>query len=167
MFKKNEPEVVREPLEGSLMVRESSTLPVRTGQQNSSSATIGVTIRLSGDLYGEEDVLVQGCIEGTVNLRDNMLTVGEHGKVNATINAHSMEIQGQVSGDLNCEEQVIVRNSGRVQGNIIAPRVTLEDGCYFKGSIDMDLKEDDDQRGANVADLKPATESKKISTGAK
>jgi len=112
-------------------------------------AIIGSTIKITGDMSGEEDLLVEGIVEGTMDLSKNLVTVGKEGRVNATITARMVEVQGTVEGDINGHEQIILRRSGQVRGNISAPRVTLEDGCRFKGSIDMDIE-------SKVADLKPA-----------
>jgi len=97
----------------------------------------------------------KGHVEGTMTLRANLVTIGEEGVVHATVNARVIDVEGSVTGDLNGEEQVIVRRSGRVNGNIAAPRVTLEDGCYFKGSIDMDVSSGSRSAAGKVADLKP------------
>ena len=104
------------------------------------ASTIGASIQISGEVIGNEDVRVEGCVEGTINLSDNILTVGKEGQINATVKARTIFVEGKVEGDLNGDEQVIVHNSGNVRGNIVAPRVTLEDGCKFKGTIDMDVE---------------------------
>lgn len=103
------------------------------------AATIGPSISIKGDLTGEEDLIVEGRVEGTIDLKQNNLTVGREGRVNASVRANTISVDGEVEGDLSGDEQVIVRRSGNVQGNINAPRVTLEDGCKFRGSIDMDI----------------------------
>jgi len=104
------------------------------------STTIGASIIIKGELSGEEDLVIQGNVEGTVNLKDNSISVSEQGKVQADMYARSIIVQGELSGDLYGTESVTVARSGRVNGNIIAPRVVLEDGAKFKGNIDMDSK---------------------------
>jgi len=84
--------------------------------------------------------VIQGNVEGTIKLEDNSISVSEQGKVQADVYARSIIVQGEISGDLYGTENVTVTRSGRVSGNIIAPRVVLEDGAKFKGSIDMDSK---------------------------
>ena len=158
MFKKPEPEITRtEPVMKST---ESTKLP--PAPRNRDPATIGPTIRINGDLTGEEDVIVQGAVEGTVSLRENVLQVGKDGKINATVNARVINVEGRVEGDLHGGEQVIVQRSGVVRGNITAPRVTLEDGCKFKGTIDMDVEpasmpKPSVSTAEKIADFKPAT----------
>lgn len=103
------------------------------------AATIGPSISIRGDVSGEEDLIVQGQIEGTVTLKQNNVIVGKEGRIKANVHARVIEIEGQVEGDMHGDEQIVVHRSGNIRGNVVAPRVTLEDGCRFKGSIDMDL----------------------------
>ena len=158
MFKKHEPEDGRtEPIIHS---SEQSMLPTTRSR---ASATIGPSIQISGDVTGNEDVRIEGRVEGTVNLSDNVLTVGKEGQLNATVTARSIFVEGKVEGDLKSEEQIVVQSSGNVRGNIVAPRVTLEDGCKFKGSIDMDVEPSaaraagSSGRSEKIADIKSAT----------
>ena len=99
---------------------------------------IGPSIIIKGEVSGEEDLLIQGKVEGTINLKDNLVSVGESGQVSADIQARVAKIDGEVTGDITANEMVVISKSGNVRGNIVAPRVTLEDGAIFKGSIDMD-----------------------------
>lgn len=136
MFKKSEPNPVRHEPES----HESSFIPERTAPvaRIKDTATIGPSIRIRGDLAGDEDLLIQGQVEGTISLEQNLVTIGKEGKVNATVNARVIIVEGQVDGDLNSEEQVTLKKSAGVRGNIVSPRVSLEDGARFKGSIDME-----------------------------
>ena len=99
---------------------------------------IGPSIKIKGEVTGEEDLLIQGSVEGTITLRDQEVSVGQSGKVKADIDARVVKIEGEVTGDIAGAEKVVISKSGNVNGNIVAPRVTLEDGAIFKGSIDMD-----------------------------
>ena len=155
MFKRNENDESRaEPTVG-VEPTPSVAPPASRG-----GATIGPSIRIKGDLAGDEDLVVRGQVEGTVSLPNNLLTVGKEGQLNAAVTARVIDVEGRVEGDLNGQEQVVLRRSGNVRGNIVAPRVTIEDGCHFKGSIDMDAKPADAGKGAfsdpKVADLKSA-----------
>jgi cytoskeletal protein CcmA (bactofilin family) len=102
------------------------------------AAVIGPSIQINGDLSGEEDLIIQGKVKGTIQLREKSLTVGNEGQVEANVLAHSIIIEGEVKGDLYGSERVAIRKTGNVNGNIVSPKVSLEDGCRFKGSIDMD-----------------------------
>ncbi|GAB5451695.1 MAG: hypothetical protein Hals2KO_20230 [Halioglobus sp.] len=99
---------------------------------------IGPSITIKGEVIGEEDLLIQGKVEGTINMKNQELSVGESGQVIADISARVITVDGEVTGDIAGTEKVVVSKSGNVKGNIVAPRVTLEDGAIFKGSIDMD-----------------------------
>ncbi len=103
-----------------------------------STAVIGSTIKVKGEVSGEENLIVEGTVEGSVSLKGHDLTIGQKGRVDADLSATTVKVEGQVTGDINGAEKVIITKSGRVLGNIVAPRVTLEDGAKFKGSIDMD-----------------------------
>lgn len=123
--------------------------PQRTGE----SATIGASIRIKGDLSGDENLLIQGQIQGKIKLKSHNVTVGPSGRVKADIHGRTIRVEGEVDGNLFGEEEIVIRASGRVQGNLQAPRVTLENGSNFKGSIDMDAE---GKKGPQAAATKPA-----------
>jgi cytoskeletal protein CcmA (bactofilin family) len=110
-------------------------------QQMKERAMIGATIYIKGDLSGQEDLLIEGRVEGKIELRQHNVTVGKNGKVKADIYGKTITIEGEVQGNLYGEEQLVLKQTSTVRGNIIAPRVSLEDGSNFKGSIDMSPKE--------------------------
>lgn len=101
------------------------------------TATLGPSISISGNLSGDEDLVIEGSVEGEVMVRDHMVTISETGRVKADVYGRSICVEGEVDGNLVGDEQVIIRKSGRVRGNVTAPRVNLENGAKFKGSIDM------------------------------
>ena len=103
---------------------------------------IGKTIKVKGTISGNENLIIEGNVDGSVDLPQHDLTIGEAGQVVANLTAKNVKIDGQVTGDIAGTEKVIISQSGRVEGNIVAPRVTLEDGAKFKGSIDMDPGEE-------------------------
>jgi cytoskeletal protein CcmA (bactofilin family) len=135
--KKGTPEAGPRP-ESSPARTESA--PPRTSSAPSSreAAVIGPSIHIDGDVRGEEDLLIEGEVSGTVNLKNNSLTIGPNGKVHADVYAHSIYVDGVCEGDLFGSERVNVRKSATVRGNITSPRVSLEDGAKFKGAIEMD-----------------------------
>lgn len=108
------------------------------GRRSEELATIGPSITIKGDLTGGEDLLIQGKIDGKIVLEKNNVTVGKEGRVKADIHGRSVRVEGEVRGNLFGTEEVVIRASGRVHGNLKAPRVTLENGSRFKGSIDME-----------------------------
>tara|TARA_Y100001934_G_C12027583_1_gene619793 strand:+ start:176 stop:697 length:522 start_codon:yes stop_codon:yes gene_type:complete len=120
-------------------------------------ATIGSSIAIHGDVTGEEDLVVDGSIQGTVNFKDNNLVVSKNGRVTANINARIIRVDGEVEGELCGSEQVVISPSGTVRGDIRAPRVVLEDGCTFRGSVDMETDKTTVGDRASTPRLRPAT----------
>lgn len=110
-------------------------------------ATIGPSITISGEVSGDEDLLIEGRVEGSVDLAEQSVTVGREGRVNADITGRVVTIEGEVEGDLKGGEQVILRSSAKVEGDITAPRVILEDGARFRGLVDMGEASDRKGRG--------------------
>lgn len=113
---------------------EAPAKPSNSGR----AAVIGPGIQINGEITGDENLIIEGKVDGKIRLEANQVDVGQSGRVYADITAKVIKIAGEVRGDLNGTEKVVISRSGNVQGNIVAPRMTLEDGAIFKGSIDMD-----------------------------
>jgi cytoskeletal protein CcmA (bactofilin family) len=127
------------------------------------SAVIGRSISVKGEISGSEDLLVEGRAEGTINLPDNVVTISESGQVNAHIYGRLIHVEGEVTGDLFGSEQIVIHRTGRVRGNISAPRIALEDGAKLKGMIDTEThsastQETPDRTQAEAARNDSATE---------
>jgi cytoskeletal protein CcmA (bactofilin family) len=105
-------------------------------EQLKEQAVIGPSTSIKGELSGEEDLMIQGRVEGKIDLRKNNVTVGRNGHIKGDIYGKIISIEGQVQGNLFGEEKVVIRESGVVHGNMRTPRFSLEDGAQFKGSID-------------------------------
>ena len=131
MWKKTE-----DPRPGAADTQSAAPAPKR--KDSRSVATIGPSILVKGDLSGEEDLLVQGRVEGKISLRQNNVTIGQNGRIKADVHGKSIRVEGEVKGNLYGDREIVICASGRVQGNLISPRVTLENGSKFKGSIDME-----------------------------
>jgi cytoskeletal protein CcmA (bactofilin family) len=116
---------------------------------------IGPSIEIKGTVTGDEDLVIQGKVEGTIDLKAHEVSVGESGRVSADIEAKVVKIDGEVAGDITGSEKVVISKSGNVRGNVVAPRVTLEDGAIFKGSIDMDPGDTRSAKGS-IPTQKPA-----------
>ena len=101
-------------------------------------AHIGGSVSIKGDLYGEEDLFIEGRIEGKITVKKGSVTVGEKGRVQADIKATNIQVASEVEGDLTGREQVVLLETGRVHGDIKAKSVTLQNGAQFKGSIDIE-----------------------------
>jgi cytoskeletal protein CcmA (bactofilin family) len=122
----------------SSAVRTDAAAPRSAATGGREVAVIGPSIHIDGDLRGEEDLLIEGEVNGTVQLKNNSLTIGPQGKIRADVYAHSIYVDGYMEGDLYGSERVHIRKSAQVRGNVTSPRVSLEDGAKFKGSIEMD-----------------------------
>jgi cytoskeletal protein CcmA (bactofilin family) len=117
-------------------------------------AHIGKSVVIKGELTASEDLVIEGQVEGKVELRDHLLTIGPNGKVKAQVFARTVVVEGEVRGNIMATERVDIRDAGSVEGDLSAPRVAIADGAHFRGSIDM-------QRGgadvkAPSASIKPA-----------
>ena len=141
MWKKDEDPT---PSTGTMITprAEKTRIPAATSGEK---ATIGRSITIRGDVTGDEDLLIQGRIEGTVDLKQHNVTVGPEGRVKADITGRTVTIEGEVDGDVRGKEQVTLKAASRVNGDIVAPRVILEDGANFLGSIDMSGKSSTDE----------------------
>ena len=105
------------------------------------SSIIGAGLVIQGDLSGSEDIVIEGRFEGTVNLPENTLRVAEDSDVRADVRAGAVVVEGRLAGDVVCADKLVMSPGGRMEGNIVAPRVALADGARFKGRIDMDSAE--------------------------
>ena len=103
-------------------------------------ANIGKSLHIKGELTGNEDLTIEGKVEGKITLNGHSVTIGQNGLVMAEIHAKSVIVGGQVRGNITADDKVEVAPTGSMKGDIIAPRVVLADGARFKGSIDMDRK---------------------------
>ena len=133
-------------------------------RRSSTGATIGPSIFIKGDLSGEEDLVIEGRVEGKVDLKQNNVTVGKNGRVRADVFGKVVIIEGEVDGNVFAREQAILRQAGAIRGNITAPRVVLEDGSRFKGSIDMEAPK---ETGGNAPGTTDREANRPEATGVK
>ena len=101
---------------------------------------IGKSVVIKGELNGSEDLTIEGHVEGTIQLREHVLTIGPNGKIKAQIFAKSVIVLGEVQGNVSASDKVDIRDNGSVEGDLIAPRIAIAEGAHFKGSIDMQRK---------------------------
>ena len=102
------------------------------------AAGIGPSITIVGDVSGEEDLTILGKVEGKIVLPKHSVTIGHGGRVKADIQAKFVSVAGEVHGNLVAGEQIVIRKTATMLGNLTAPRVGLEDGCRFRGSVEME-----------------------------
>jgi cytoskeletal protein CcmA (bactofilin family) len=142
MWKKSEPEEFHsQPAPAPQALPAPAQRNSMPQSQSKEHAVIGPTIVIKGDLSGDEDLVIEGRVEGKIQFPRHNVTIGKNGTINADIYGKTITVEGTVEGNLHGEEQLIVRHSGTVHGNMVAPRVALEDGSNFKGNIDMSPKE--------------------------
>jgi cytoskeletal protein CcmA (bactofilin family) len=98
---------------------------------------IGKSVIIKGDLTGSEDLTIEGQVEGKIELRQNILTIGANGKIKAQIFAKIVIVQGEVQGNITATERIDIRDNGSVDGDLSSPRIAIADGAHFRGSIDM------------------------------
>jgi cytoskeletal protein CcmA (bactofilin family) len=101
---------------------------------------IGKSVVIKGELNGSEDLTIEGHVEGTIHLRDHVLTIGPNGRIKAQVFAKSVVVLGEVTGNVTASDKVDIRDNGSVDGDIIAPRVAIAEGAHFRGSVDMQRK---------------------------
>jgi len=98
---------------------------------------IGKSVIIKGDLSGSEDLTIEGQVDGKIELRQNVLTIGANGKIKAQIFAKVVIVQGEVQGNVSATERIDIRENGSVDGDLSSPRIAIADGAHFRGSIDM------------------------------
>ena len=107
------------------------------GREIKGRANLGRSLIIKGEVTGSEDLTIDGRVEGRVHLEDHDLTIGESAKVSAEVHAKNITIYGDVTGDMVADEKVTLADSGRLVGNIKAPRISVSDGAQFRGNVDM------------------------------
>ncbi|HEY7289827.1 MAG TPA: polymer-forming cytoskeletal protein [Vicinamibacterales bacterium] len=101
---------------------------------------IGKSVVIKGELNGSEDLTIEGHVEGTIQLKDHVLTIGPNGKIKAQVFAKSVIVLGEVTGNVTATDKVDIRDNGAVDGDIVSPRVAIAEGAHFRGSVDMQRK---------------------------
>jgi cytoskeletal protein CcmA (bactofilin family) len=101
---------------------------------------IGKSVVIKGELNGSEDLTIEGHVEGTIQLREHVLTIGPNGRIKAQVFAKSVIVLGEVTGNVTASEKVDIRDNGSVDGDIVSPRVAIAEGAHFRGSVDMQRK---------------------------
>ena len=101
---------------------------------------IGKSVVIKGELSGSEDLTIEGQVEGKIELKDHLLTIGPNGRIKAQVFAKTVIVLGEVNGNVSASEKVEIRDGGSVDGDIISPRVAIAEGAHFRGSVDMQKK---------------------------
>ena len=131
------------------------------------TVNIGKSVVIKGELSGSEDLTIEGQVDGKIELRQNVLTIGPNGKIKAQVFAKSVVILGEVTGNVTASEKVDIRDNGSVDGDITAPRVAIAEGAHFRGSIDMQRSGSKaEQKAEAKAEAKPAPAAQPAPAGA-
>ena len=144
-----EPVVGAPPIAAAEPVRTSNVASEPQRGMERSAVNIGKSVVIKGELNGSEDLTIEGQVEGKIELRQNVLTIGPNGRIKAQVFAKSVIILGEVTGNVTASEKVDIRDNGSVDGDIAAPRVAIAEGAHFRGSIDMQ------KAGGKAAEPKP------------
>src|SRR5262247_4102558 len=118
-------------------ISEAPAAPRPLSSTTADQATIGKSLVIKGEVTGSESLYIDGRVEGTINLPGNRVTVGRNGQVQANINAREVVVLGKVKGNLTASDRVDIRNEGSLTGDVVCQRISIEDGAYFKGGIDI------------------------------
>ena len=111
----------------------SAASPLNTQEQ----ATLGKSLVIKGEVTGSESLYIDGRVEGSINLPGNRVTVGRNGVVSANISAREIVVLGKVRGNMTASDRVDIRGEGSLTGDVVCQRISIEDGAYFKGGIDI------------------------------
>jgi len=126
----------------------SSPAAATTGEQ----ATIGKSLVVKGEVSGSESLFIDGKVEGAINLPGNRVTVGRNGQVAANISAREIVVLGKVRGNCQASDRVEIRSEGSLTGDVIAARISIEDGAFFKGGIDIRKPGGQDAKGPAIVE---------------
>lgn len=145
------PQVQKEPPTMSSMPMRSYEPPATT-----SAATIGKAVMVKGQIFSREDLVIDGEVEGTVEAQEHRVTVGPNGRVQAAVKAREIVVLGAIHGNVEAAEKIDIRKDARLVGDIKTTRIVIEDGAYFKGSIDIQKTEPKPQKASQQPQQQPA-----------
>jgi len=148
-----EPERPATPTPMTSAPSEPAAAPRPVAASTADQATIGKSLVVKGEVTGSESLYIDGRVEGSINLAGNRVTVGRNGVVSANINAREIVVLGKVRGNLTASDRVDIRSDGSLTGDVVAARISIEDGAFFKGGIDIRKA----GQKANGEEAKPAT----------
>jgi cytoskeletal protein CcmA (bactofilin family) len=111
--------------------------PAASSLNTQEQATLGKSLVIKGEVTGSESLYIDGRVEGSINLPGNRVTIGRNGVVSANISAREIVVLGKVRGNMNASDRVDIRGEGSLTGDVVSQRISIEDGAYFKGGIDI------------------------------
>ena len=129
----------------------AATTPSAPSANSADQATIGKSLVVKGEVTGSESLYIDGKVEGAINLPGNRVTVGRNGQVSANINAREIVVLGKVRGNMTASDRVDIRSEGSLTGDVAAQRISIEDGAFFKGGIDIRKPGGNEGKPSNTA----------------
>jgi cytoskeletal protein CcmA (bactofilin family) len=141
------------PIEVKKEATPLSSTPFKTPEPPDSTrgqASIGKAVKINGQIFSKEDLYVDGDVEGTIELQDHRLTIGPNGKVHSSVKAREVVVLGNIQGNVDASDKLEIRKDARLVGDIKTARIIIEDGAYFKGSIDI-VKPEPSKSSASAA----------------
>lgn len=145
--------------------RPAASGAAATTSASGEQATIGKSLVVKGEVTGSESLYIDGKVEGSINLPGNRVTVGRNGQVAANILAREVVVLGKVRGNINASDRVDIRSEGSLTGDVAAARISIEDGAYFKGGID--IRKPGDTKGGAAPSSTSASSSEPVLAEAK
>jgi cytoskeletal protein CcmA (bactofilin family) len=132
------PEPTPVPVKKEATPTAMSSTPFRSPELDGrGAATIGKAVKVNGQIVSQEDLYVDGDVEGTIELNQHKLTIGPNGKVHAAIKSREVVVLGSIQGNVEASDKIEIRKDAKLVGDIKTARIIIEDGAYFKGSIDI------------------------------
>lgn len=135
----NQPSPVA-PVAPSAPASATAALQPDTRRIERDLVNIGKSVVIKGELSGSEDLTIEGHVEGKIELKDNVLTIGPNGRIKAQVFAKAVIVLGEVHGNIAASEKVDIRDGGSVDGDVVSPKVAIAEGAHFRGSVDMQKK---------------------------
>jgi len=145
-----------------------SSTPFKTPESDmrSGQATIGKAVKINGQIFSKEDLYIDGDVEGTVELHEHRLTIGPNGRVQAAVRAREVVVLGAIQGNVEASDRIDIRKEAKLVGDIKTARIVIEDGAYFKGSIDIVRQEPQKAPVPSSATVQTASSIKTVAAGA-
>jgi cytoskeletal protein CcmA (bactofilin family) len=130
---------VPEPIskEGNTLMSSTPSRMYEPETPRSAAATIGKSVVIKGQIYSREDLYLDGEVEGTIDCQESKVTIGPHGRIQAAVKAREVVVLGAVQGNVDAADKIDIRKDAKLVGDIKTARIVIEDGAFFKGSIDI------------------------------
>jgi cytoskeletal protein CcmA (bactofilin family) len=140
--------------------------PPKNISSSMEQATIGRSVIIKGEVSGAESLYVDGRIEGTVNFADSRVTVGRSGVIVADINAKEVVIMGTVTGNIHCTDRLDIRSEGSLTGDVVTPRICVEDGAVLKGGVEVRAEQQTEKAQSKTVEIAKSPEPQKAAAAA-